>query len=180
MTNGKGRLLKSSEGADLSRLEYFDRLSCSCRRKFPCSNAVMRRRFVCTWLGCQCSGRPLAMRRGVPRLRRQVLRHIEHKLSPQPSFTPPCPTSAPELRMTIVLNSAGTAGQARMCGRNPAVPPQTAFPTIFRPASGARNAAPLRYSSQGTPLGMKPLTENPFMFLIFILSNNFQSEGFNQ
>jgi hypothetical protein len=47
-----------------------------------------------------------------PRLRRQALRHIELKLSPQPSFTPPRPTSRAECKTAAFPQFTGEVGQA--------------------------------------------------------------------
>ena len=91
-------------------------------------------------------------------------------------------------------------GQGGLCGRlrsNPSskllhagrrrreliAPPQTDFPTIFRPASGARSASPFKHSSQGIPIGTKTLTDNPLWFLIPTQINNvpeYGVQGFQQ
>jgi len=97
--------------------EYFYRLSCSCRRKFSCSNMRTGWRCERTWLACQCSRHPSAMKQRSPRLRRQVLMRFEPKLSPQPSFTPPRPTSFPELRITFIASSPG-AGRTSGAGQD--------------------------------------------------------------
>jgi hypothetical protein len=53
------------------------------------SNTVIPDRFGHSWLACQCSRMPSAASQSSRLLRRQMLRTIELKLSPQPSFTAP-------------------------------------------------------------------------------------------
>jgi len=69
------------------------------------------------------------------RLRRQMLKRIELKLSPQPSFTPPCPTPLPNLRTALVRNDRGggrTCGAVRMVE----VEPEFETPTRRPPKAG--------------------------------------------
>ena len=194
MSIGGGKfetMLKSSKTADSSPpSEYFYRLSCSCRRESPGSNTKIRGRFERTRRGRRCSRHPSAMKQGSSRLRRQVLRTIEHELSPQSSFTPPRPTSLPELRMIFIASSPGKVGQAGLCGRLRSnssskllhagrrrreliLPLQRAFPTIVGPAGRARSANLFSHSSKGIPLGTKTITDNPPPFLIPMQMSNF-------
>jgi hypothetical protein len=140
-TNQIAQLLKSSKAPDPSPSKYSDRLSHSRRRESPCSNALTRRRFARTRLARQCSHNPSAMRQRSSRLRRQVLGHIELRLSPQPSVTPPRPTSLPRISERHSLQSP-TPGWTSGAARTVEVELEFETPSLWPPQAGTHCPAP--------------------------------------
>ena len=130
------------------------------------------------------------MKQGSSRLRRQVLRHIELKLSPQPSFTPPRPTSRAECKTAAFAaihrrgrtsgrdfgrlrsNSGSKLLHTGRRRRDLIAPLQTAVSTFVRPARCARSVSLFTDSSQRTSVGTKTITDHPLRFLISLQANN--------